>query len=93
MIIHYRINLYDGTGPTPVEVLDSDFASIVRIRDLATNDIHRARRADQVFPTFNEAKLALINYNLLNIEFAEQKLATARKRLHALITMPEPEHE
>lgn len=92
MIIYYKVGLYDGSGPIPVELLDSDEFG-ARIRELSTNAIYRVRRADQLHATFDAAKSALIDFNLLNIEFAEQKLAAARLRLRELVALREPNHD
>lgn len=92
MNIQYRVGIYDGTGPFAAEVLDSDDSG-ARIRDLATNDIFRVRRSDQLFRTWDEAKSALIDFHLLTIEFAEHRLAGARARLRELVALREPNHD
>lgn len=92
MNIHYKVGTFDGTGPTPVEVLESD-GSYASIRELSTGAIYRVRRSDQLFPNFDEAKSALIDFHLLTIEFAEQKLAAARRRLRELVALREPKHD
>lgn len=92
MLIHYKVGIYNGTGPIPVEVLESDDSG-ARIRELATDAIYRVRRSDQLFATFDEAKSALIDFHLLTIEFAEHRMAAARQRLRELVALREPKHD
>lgn len=92
MVVHYKICHYSNANPLAVEVLDSE-GGLVRIREIAANVTRYVRRSEQLFETFEAARLALIDSHLLNIEFAEQHIAEARKRLHELVLLREPRHE
>lgn len=91
MNIQYLVGLYDGSGPRAVEVLESD-AGGARIRTLDTDDIFRVRRSEQLFETFDVAKSALLEFQLLQIEFAETRLAAIRRRMRELLLLQEPDH-
>lgn len=92
MNLQYRIGLFDGSGPFASEVLESD-GSGARIRDISTGNIYHLRRVDILFPTFAEAKEALLDFNLLQIQYAEDKIRQARQRLRELIALQEPNHD